>query len=42
MTSRVPIRREANSEVPPSSLAEQRRIKVVLQFSTMVCASPLP
>jgi hypothetical protein len=32
-TSRLPIRREANSAVPPRSLAEHRRITVVSQFS---------
>ena len=32
----------ANRAVPPFSLAEQRRISVLLQFSTMVCASPCP
>jgi hypothetical protein len=33
---------EANSDVPPRSLAEQRKIKVLPQFSTMVSALPLP
>ena len=34
-TSRSPMRREAKREVPPLSLAEQRRISVLPQFSTM-------
>ncbi len=38
-TSRSPIRREANCDVPPCSLAEQRKISVLPQFSTIVCAS---
>ena len=42
MTSRCPMRRDANCEVPPCSLPEQRRISVLPQFSTIVCASPLP
>ncbi len=41
-TSRSPISCEANRAVPPPSLAEQRRIRVLPQFSTMVCASPWP
>src|SRR5262252_4345459 len=32
-TSRSPMRREANCEVPPCSLPEQRRIRVFPQFS---------
>ena len=31
-----------NRDVPPFSLPEQRRISVLLQFSTIVCASPTP
>jgi len=42
VTSRSPIRREANCEVPPCSLPEHLRINVLPQFSTIVCASPLP
>ena len=34
---RWPISLEANSAVPPRSLAEQRRIRVQPQFSTMLC-----
>jgi hypothetical protein len=41
-TSRWPMSFEANSEVPPCSLAEQRKITVVPQFSTIVSAVPLP
>ena len=41
-TSRCPMSFEANSAVPPCSLAEHRRIKVLPQFSTMVSAVPLP
>jgi hypothetical protein len=41
-TSRWPMSFEANSEVPPCSLAEQRRMRVLPQFSTMVSAAPLP
>src|SRR2546429_1773505 len=33
-TSRSPMRREANCEVPPCSLPEQRRISVFPQYST--------
>jgi pimeloyl-ACP methyl ester carboxylesterase len=40
--SRSPIKRLANLAVPPCSLAEQRRISVLPQFSTMVCASASP
>jgi hypothetical protein len=36
------MRREANCAVPPPSLAEQRKISVLPQFSTMVGASPRP
>ena len=39
ITSLLPMSRGANSAVPPRSLAEQRKITVVPQFSTMVCAS---
>jgi hypothetical protein len=42
ITSRWPMSLEANSEVPPRSLAEQRRISVLPQFSTMVSAADLP
>ena len=38
-TSRSPISREANCEVPPFSLAEQRRTRLFPQFSTSVWAS---
>lgn len=41
-TSRWPMSLEANSEVPPCSLAEQRRMYVLPQFSTMVSATPFP
>src|SRR5882672_7644064 len=34
ITSRSPMRREANCDVPPCSLPEQRRISVLPQFST--------
>jgi hypothetical protein len=42
ITSRCPMSFEANSDVPPCSLAEQRRMSVLPQFSTMVSATPLP
>ena len=42
MTSRWPMSFEANSEVPPCSLAEQRKMKVLEQFSAMVPAALLP
>jgi hypothetical protein len=35
-TSRWPMSFDANSEVPPRSLAEHRRMSVLLQFSTYV------
>src|SRR3984893_1846306 len=35
ITSRSPMRREANCEVPPCSLPAQRRINVLPQFSTI-------
>ena len=41
-TSRCPMSFDANSEVPPSSLAEQRNMTVVPQFSTMVWAVLFP
>ena len=41
-TSRSPIRREANCEVPPCSLPEHLQDQLLPQFSTIVCASPLP
>ena len=41
-TSRCPISREANCDVPPFSLAEHRKISVLAQFSTMVSATPCP
>ena len=37
-----PISFDANSEVPPCSLAEQRSMRVLEQFSTTVSATPLP
>ena len=36
MIWRLPINREANSAVPPCSLAEQRRMRVFPQFSVML------
>jgi len=42
MTSRSPISLEAKRAVPPFSEAEHLRISVLLQFSTMVWASPWP
>src|ERR1700742_2997642 len=39
-TSLSPMSSEANRAVPPPSLAEQRSIKELEQFSTIVCASP--
>jgi hypothetical protein len=41
-TSRCPMSLDANSEVPPRSLAEHREMRVLPQFSTMVSAVPLP
>src|SRR5882672_1638518 len=41
-TSRSPINRDANCEVPPFSLPAQRKISVFPQFSTMVWASAAP
>lgn len=41
-TSRWPMSLEASSDVPPRSLAEQRRINVLPQFSTIVSAVPRP
>ena len=41
-TSRWPMSLEANCDVPPCSLAEQRSIKEFPQFSTIVSAAPLP
>lgn len=38
--SRCPIRFEANSDVPPPSLAEHHGINVLLLFSTIVRALP--
>ena len=40
-TSRWPMSLEANSEVPPCSLAEQRKITVLPEFSTIACAAAL-
>jgi hypothetical protein len=40
--SRWPMSLEANCDVPPCSLAEQRRMSEFPQFSTMVSAAPLP
>jgi hypothetical protein len=40
-TSRWPMSLEANSEVPPCSLAEQRKMTVLAQFSTIACAAAL-
>jgi hypothetical protein len=40
--SRCPINVEANRDVPPPSLEEQRSIKELPQFSIIVCAAPAP
>jgi hypothetical protein len=40
--SRSPMSCEAKRAVPPPSEAEQRRISVLPQFSTMVAASSFP
>jgi hypothetical protein len=37
-TSRWPMSLDANSEVPPCSLVEQRKTTVLPQFSTIACA----
>ena len=42
MTSRCPMSFDAKSEVPPRSLAEQRRMRVLPVFSTIVSAADLP
>jgi len=40
--SRSPMGRLAKRAVPPFSEAEQRRIRVLPQFSTIICASAWP
>ena len=42
VTSRCPMSFDANSEVPPRSLAEHLKISVLPQFSTIVSATPAP